>query len=445
MNADAPGSTLLEALYGLESTARGLHQAAQYRYETRLGPLQRAVESLGLATTARPPRASDEYLQDWQRYLADPQQSLTQRTLRYLCWEPDVAIASHFHDYLDQSAGQVTTRMLQGLVRSCHARWSLIFTAEAVIRRVKQRMEMYQGPHRVLTRWREHTEMLLGPQGHRIFANAMLAARIPIQKQCEAWALEESSQYVLEAMRHAVHTCQEHLRDETALQTYLLTTLLPWAGWPLQDFHTAVGTTILHLMAAREPGLQEALTKFVLHDTRLGDPRLSRNVKNWLGIQEARQRFLQWLSRADINFFFEHVLPDGADPHRRKAFWLRYVSRVLMSRPLLNRDDDVRLRVTMQSPQEQIGHFGHIRDRETSAFLLDFGEVVVVEFSRVNNACYLYKKSNAEKIIPDFWTHEPFTIPGLKKRPLAVKTIAHGIGWQTTLGNLLAEYGIRPG
>ena len=49
-------------------------------------------------------------------------------------------------------------------------------------------------------------------------------------------------------------------------------------------------------------------------------------MKNWLGIQVARQRLLQWLSRADIHFFFEHVLPKGTDPHGRKTFWLKYVS-----------------------------------------------------------------------------------------------------------------------
>ena len=211
-------------------------------------------------------------------------------------------------------------------------------------------------------------------------------------------------------MRHAVRACQEHLGDKAALRTYLLTTLLPWVGWPVQDFHTAVGTTILHPISAREPSPQESLTKLVRQDTRLGDPRLPRNMKNWLDIQAARQRLLQWLSRADIHFFFEHVLPKGTDPHGRKTFWLKYVSRVQMSRPLLNRDDEARLRATIQSQREQVGHFGHVRGAEPSAFLLDFGSVVVVEFSRVGNACYLYEQPNAAKVIPDIWSQEPFTI-----------------------------------
>src|SRR5438876_8885195 len=119
MNSDAPEATLFEALAGLESTARALQRTAQHQYEPRLERLQHIVESLGLTTTARPPRGSDEYLRDWNRYLKDPQQRLAPRALRYLCWEAEVATASRFQDYLNQDIGELSTRMLQGLVRSC--------------------------------------------------------------------------------------------------------------------------------------------------------------------------------------------------------------------------------------------------------------------------------------------------------------------------------------
>jgi len=441
MNSDPPGSTLLEALYGLESTAYILHRAAQHKYESQLERLQHVVGALGLTTTARPPRGSDEYLRDWQRYLENPQQRLTTRALRSLCWEPDIATDSRFQAYLDQNVGDLSTRMLQGLVRSCHLRWSLAFAAGAVAHCMTRRLEAYRGSHLMLARWREHAEMLLGPQGHRIFANSLLAARISIKKHCEEWALEESSQYVLEAVCHAVHVCQEKLGREEAWSTCLLTTLLSWEKWPVQDYRMVVGSTILHPITAGDRALQEALTNLVLHNIHLGDPRLPRNIKNWLGILEARQRFLQWLSRVDITFFFEHVLPHGTDPHGRKIFWLQYVSHVLRSRPLLNRNDERRLRRTMQTSQEQMEHWGRIYG-ETSAFLLDFGPLIVVEFSQRDNACYLYEKPNSNKVIADFLAPAGFTVAQLKRRDLAIR-VSHTSGWQTSLANLLARYGIR--
>ena len=166
MNSDASEATLFEALNGLESTFRELSRQAQHIYEPRLERFQKVIASLGLTTTARPPRDTDEYLRDWQRYLDDPRQGLKQRAVRYLCWEPEVAITSNFQDCLDRDTGEPSTRMLQGLVRSCHMRWSLAFAAGPVAHRMKRRLEMYRRPHRVLARWREHSEMLLGsPRG----------------------------------------------------------------------------------------------------------------------------------------------------------------------------------------------------------------------------------------------------------------------------------------
>src|SRR5262245_59900779 len=102
MNSDTSEATLFEALSGLESTFRELSRGSQHIYEPQLERFQTVIASLGLTTTARPPRGTDEYLRDWQRYLDDPRQRLTPRALRSLCWEPEVAITSSFQDCLDR-------------------------------------------------------------------------------------------------------------------------------------------------------------------------------------------------------------------------------------------------------------------------------------------------------------------------------------------------------
>jgi hypothetical protein len=84
---------------------------------------------------------------------------------------------------------------------------------------------------------------------------------------------------------------------------------------------------------------------------------------------------------------------------------------------------------------------------DTSAFLLDFGEVLVVEFSKVGNACYIYQKRAAKELIPDFWTTEPFHASGgkgLKQSALAAERIRHTAGWQDELSMILARHGVRP-
>jgi hypothetical protein len=88
----------------------------------------------------------------------------------------------------------------------------------------------------------------------------------------------------------------------------------------------------------------------------------------------------------------------------------------------------------------------------TSAFLLDFGPVLVVEFSAVGNACYLYRKRNAETILPDFWTSRHLGAGALKDRALCEdwivhrkKRITYARGWEEEAAQALAQFGIRPG
>src|SRR5262249_14521882 len=149
--------------------------------------------------------------------------------------------------------------------------------------------------------------------------------------------------------------------QEPALRFYLLSILLPWCGWTLQDFHTAIGATVLHPVTTTTVGMPEQLTRLVLADVRLGDPRLPAQTHNWRRLpQEARQRFVPWLSRADIAFFFDSVLPESKDQEERKTFWLRYVPHVLRSRPLLHEADIARLQPILRQMPEQVAHFGHI-------------------------------------------------------------------------------------
>jgi hypothetical protein len=160
---------------------------------------------------------------------------------------------------------------------------------------------------------------------------------------------------------------------------------------------------------------------------------------------------IEWMSQFDIVFFFDHVLPTrGEDPHGRKQFWLRYVKRVRQSHPLLYWDDRIRLETILRAKREEAKEFGRI-DGHTSAFLLDFGKIVVVEFSAPGNACYVYHESDFKKIVADFWTRGTLTVTGLKKKESSIGKQSrfywngvHRAGWQSDASQLLAFYGVRP-
>jgi hypothetical protein len=423
--------------------SQDVKQPLAYR-EVSLGRLEKAIRTLGQAKPAKPPSRTEEYIRQWQDYLAGRRHRLERRAVRYLCWEPDVATHSRFQTYLDQEYADMSPRWLQGLVRSCHSRWSSDFAAGSVVKGVRRRLESYQGPNHLLLRWKNASAMILGTQGPTEFSAYLLKNLQTIKACCEGWGVDEQSPFILVAVRQAAQRCRENMRQNGTYTQYLLEQILPWSHWPLQDFKDVIGKTILHRAASE---ISESLTSFVLRDHRLGDPRLSRNARNWLGLPEdVRLRFIQWLSRTDIVFFFEHVLPDRVDPHGRKMFWLRYVPRLRMSRPLLYEYDAARLRMTMQRMGEQVGHFGRVRGRgQTSAFLLDFGVLLVVEFSAVGNAAYVYEKRATREVIADFWAPRPFNDSQLKQRQLCLERVVHRPGWQGEMAGILARYGIRPG
>src|SRR5262249_8970791 len=155
---------------------------------------------------------------------------------------------------------------------------------------------------------------LLEPSGPGLMAAILVAERASIATFCNAWALDAGSPYVLAVLRQALPVCLQEMVHEPALRSYLLTTLLPWSGWTVQDFYTAITAPVLHPVTAATAGMPAQLTRLILADSRLGDPRLPSQTRQWRALpQEACQRVVQWLSSADIVFFFDQVLPESKD------------------------------------------------------------------------------------------------------------------------------------
>lgn len=111
----------------------------------------------------------------------------------------------------------------------------------------------------------------------------------------------------------------------------------------------------------------------------------------------------------------------------------------MRSRPLLSWEDAAKLRTS----KEKVGNFGHTNG-ETSAFFLDFGRVVVVEFSKTGNACFVYQKMAFDRFVPDFWATKPFGTVDLKDRKASEDRISHQPGWQEKMTRSLARFGVRP-
>jgi hypothetical protein len=407
---------------------------------SRVRRLRETVEKIGSTVVRRPPPL-ERYLLQWQEYVSGKRNHLDPAAARYLCWEPDISMDYQFVTYLEKFPSVLGSRSLIGLVRSCHGRWDSV--SPTVMGKVKIFVMKYDGPNKAVQKWRSDPDTVIHQKGPVGLAKHLVTTRLTIDQLVAEWYLEPQSPFLQNVVAVAVALCRETVGMSSYDPRALFEDILPWKGWKTQDRKLEIQQLILHRDVQK---VQEALQRFVLAHKDLGDPRLPRNRKNWDAIsRDAVNRFVEMLCREDILFFFDYVYSTSSDKHMRKEFWLRYVARCVASRPLLTPSDKVRLKSVIGT---RIGQPGEIRSATNSAFMLDFGEITAVEFSRIG-ACYIYESRAFKEVVPDFWSSRAFTEANLKDRHLCLNRIrhlnTHNIDWRAEVRNILAQWGIRPG
>jgi hypothetical protein len=408
----------------------------------RLAPLAQIVRGLDEPTTQKAVKCPSDYTEQWNRFSRGELAQLTPHAVRSLCWEPSVASDKRFAKLLS-TLDVITPRQIQGLVYSLHRVWSKEVVSGETRTRTERLIAQYPGKHRLIRLWREHSAEVIGARAPETLGERAVFNRQPPDACFAELRIDPASKFAQASITAASQECRRSWGRVTDRVNYALTELLPWPHWDLSAFKKEVGSVILDDVF-RVQERQEPLRVMLLKDSRLGDLRLSHRRANWAMVDPAAQRrFLEWLSRFDIVFFFEHTLPQRLDPHRRKDFWLRYVGTIQQSRPLLSAEDRARLRTVLnQKPLENM-NIGRI-DELTSAFILGFGDLWVVEFSRAGNACYLYHASEFHKMVRDIWMTAPFRNHNLKSPATCLRRVVHKVGWQSEMANLLARAGIMP-
>lgn len=449
----------IEVLQGLRATLHDLQNEVAAAHRINQSPvvlerLRQVVEEVGQNRPARAVSCPEEFILQWKRFTARQGEAPGLRGLRYLCWHPEISVSASFRELLQEIQFEFRARSIQGLVRSCHMEWG------PEVRRRGGAMEFasnclraYRGPNRVLGRWRANEHVILD---HEAFAADMLAAKRSPRDQCALWGVEPQSEFTLSAVECAA----ERIRAARAkIPATSLRDIIFWDGWGLRRFKQQVSYTLLLKNVEQRLDLPE-LKALILHDARLRDPRLPANQKNWVGVnKDAHDLFIRWLAADDIEFFFEHVLPKGQDPHGRKPFWLSYLHHVTRSRPLLSENDHFRLKRLEARTESRWASFGRITHPTTSAFMLDFGNVLVVEFSQPGNGCYCFGRELANTVVPDFWNEGAFERAAFRRTDLVPILSAENVGtgrvargfrfshmgaWEEKVVRQFALMGIRP-
>lgn len=445
--------------HNVKGSISGLHRESEYYLtitpEKLLEPLRQAVSKLGKEPVPTHPPNPETLKEEWAEYVSGKRESLNRRTIFYLCWcwESGIALELRFIRYI-QTSGMLRWKVIYALVRSCHMRWG----DEFVMRELKGLLLSYSGPNQLLNIWKKNIEMILGVQGPKMFASKMTEASTPPSQILKEWGIDVQSEFARVSVRLACEICLQKIGKITNHNAYFIKSLLPWENWELSGFKREIESIILHNSVET---IREDFQSFVLRDKRLGNPFVTRERltgssrlpenPNWNGITDnAKRKFMGWLTKENIGFFFDHVLPDGHDPQGRKDFWLRYVNS-FVARPLLSSDDERRLRQYIDLNKDKIAHRGKLQGGSNSAFILDFGSIVVIEFSKIGK-CYVFTANEFQGIYPNIWGTKVFLESKLKDQSLSdERMIRHNdvrrivsYDWRERTSHVLARAGIRP-
>ena len=398
--------------------------------------LSTAIEQID--SVAKPLTAGDAHLRDWDAYVAGQTQQLSARVLRRLSWHPEIATNDRFWEVLDRSERiQTSAKAIQGLVYSFHSKWNeaRLLPQFAALRNA---VHGFTGPNGVVKRWKDKIHLLLREDSASVLAGELYRHKMPLEHSVSELRVFEDTQFFREAVSACGRLCTDHLEDGETLD-YFVYQILSWGKHYNEAFKEHVQDAVMSRAFDASDDVKARLVHYIVNDVqRLGDPRLQ--PAKWIGIEDSKNKVLQHLSREDIIFFFKKVMTN--DVHGRAKFWLDYVPSMVRSRPLLTDMDRARLRSALNRSGNTTRHFGRTTN-QYSAFLLDFGSVMAVEFDSLG-ACYLYDAKTRDRYFKDFFTDTPFTTNQLKMQYQAVYKKNHQGSWEWPLRQALAQSGVRP-
>ncbi len=384
---------------------------------------------------------SEDLIRKWERFLEDGvTSSLSLRDIRNLCWEPRVALKPEFLALILKKERSLSTSALQGLMFSYHSEYQKA-AGDAKIEGILTKFISDRGQLvSSLGPWRAELASLVGAKAVEVMASRITLPGVTFSESFEAQRIYPNTFFASQAANLSLLNYVETfptLTPEAVEHFYKFVITAP----PIEreTFKTAISRLILQPIHQEDEELRRQLLAYVMTVSGLRDPRI--HMEGWLGIDEkAKQRVIQWLSSQEIDFFFG-LLIGRTDRHGRRAFWMEYVSRIYRSRALLCPRDRDTYRAQLRELQERGTSYANLKSAISSAFILDFDQIVVVEFSTVG-CVYIYDRADFLTIMSDFWIDE-FNSDRLKRRSLAIDYISHTADWQQKVRNILSRYGVR--
>jgi len=395
--------------------------------------------------------------QVWQRFQSSrgDLNKLNSLEFRTLCSADEFAVRPAFVQALQSRPEYLkASRCLYAMVNSYFNRWREMAAPEELERLLKTAIARHPRASPAIQRWR-------GAKSLFSVEAAKKLADFVVDRQSNTEAVLKL-QYVgpvtrLGLMTHAKAAELASQRFRKVESSSDEQTNLRYLEWMIKDvltetlmsgaLHAAVSSLILSQSAERSESFQHTLRSYVQSCRRLGDPRLRQCAPNWRDMEaDAGQRFLSWLAKENILFFFNTILPRNDENRRRADFWLWYHKQIKDFQVAISEQDYWKLKANKSATDLPL--HSRVTHASTSAFLMKFQgyetEYIIVEFSETGNAAYIYERAVFESRNVNLRTPSFDLKRHLKHEGHKHPRILHLGTWEYTARQKLAELGIRP-
>jgi hypothetical protein len=390
--------------------------------------------------------------------------SISKKEFVILCSQPDISAEEAFNELLKAWESQIPLRALPVLLATIHETWNQNPNQKSLTYLFQKTLNDYASNRDYLQTWNQNSQMYLSDVGIQEFAEIMATEFYDIPTLCSKHHLPSSSSEFVELIRQRtinilINKLKKSSQYAFLIWEYLFSDLIQKTDYPalseliiLADRYSKVGHS----------GAEEYVKQWFLNPENFGDPRIFPG--NWVKIeQQARYIFIQWLSKEDLAFFFNLLLKKGTDEHGRRQFWEQYLYHVKSSRILVSDDDWLKNRDLLKDMAKENKTLPGRLKENTSAFIMQMKDYIVIEFSEKGNAGYIWHKNHLPRSFAEVLPHlydskRTFSrasminsnLPSLLKDNYRLRE--HSVrfshtpnpGWQLKVKNWLNAQGITP-
>lgn len=380
---------------------------------------------------------------------------LDSRQIRTLCTSEETALEPQLIDTLAARPELLKRSIcLFGIVVAYFSHWRTMKTPGKVESLILAALSRHKSPGSIAEMWNKDP-LLFSPGAADQLAAAVVNSMAQIGEVLEKKLIPLTSALSLQVRaRTADLAAQAFCDQEATLSEAQTTVFLAWmigVAWsfpvPKDAFYQSVNRMILSKAAERHPAFRQRLMEYIRSDNRLGDPRLSPNKPKWRDVSaDAGQRFLSWLARDSILFFFNTILPDDSNNRRRKDFWLMYHRASIRDFQVAVSDQDLNT-LKRHFLNKELPVFSRVNHPTTSAFLMRFSgggrDYIIVEFSETGHAAYVHDAKSFENAAGSLRAYQ-FDLRKHLMNDLKVERIVHRGSWEEKARYMLSALGIRP-